>query len=144
MCVAMLTASGQTVAEAAPEQQGMYMSRTLMKHPEIKGEEVPDYINNFFTGIGGKLFSSLGSTPNVCNNAAPLCNRCNPNEDTIVDYSTVIKLLRDIDVHKSSGVEDISATVLKDALMILAPQLTDLIMIAYIMCRSPKNGHLPL
>ena len=48
-------------------------------------------------------------------------------DDTTVSYSTVVDLLKAIDVHKSSGIENISATVLKDALLILAPQLTTLI-----------------
>ena len=94
---------------------------------EIKGADVPEYINSFFTGIGESLFNSLGNKPVVSNVNKPSSNRYKPTNDTMVCYSKIIKLLNDIDVHKSSGVDNISAAVMKDALLIMAPQLTSLI-----------------
>ena len=94
---------------------------------ELRGDLVPGYINDFFSNIGGELFNKLGDAPVVSHNKQPSCEFHIATEESEVGYSEVLKLLKDIQVHKSSGIADINTAVLKDALLLMAPQLTELI-----------------
>ena len=93
----------------------------------VSGDDVPEYINTFFTNIGGKLFNDLGTKPNV--SPMPQCRvSCEaPVSNHTVSYSEVLAVIKKIVIHKSSGITHISTKVLKDALLLMAPQLTSLI-----------------
>ena len=51
----------------------------------------------------------------------------------------MLTLIRAIEVHKSSGIDDINAAVLKDALLVLAPQLTHIINTGLHTIKFPKK-----
>ena len=84
----------------------------------FEGADTASFINSFFVGIGPKLaqnhnvnweFHGLG-VPESC-----------PPFNTQVEQ--VLKLCREIKTVKSSGFADISTVVLKDAFLVLIPQL---------------------
>ena len=105
---------------------------------EIKGEEVPSYINKYFTTIGSDLFKSLGTAPNVHTHSKASNNTYDVTQDTNITYTEVVSLVRKIEVHKASGIDDISTSVLKDAFLILAPQLTSIINLSLHSTTFPK------
>ena len=85
---------------------------------------VADFINNFFSNIGPKLAKAhkepwkLFGDEYLTRGADRLqCPRF------VTDYEEVLKLCKDIKTTKSSGFEDISARVFKDAFRVLIPQL---------------------
>ena len=94
---------------------------------EVKGSYVPDYINSFFSSVGGNLFDGLGNAPCVSQDKTAEISKHTPSLATTVTFGQVIELVKKIEVHKASGIDNIQASVLKDALMVLVPQLTSLI-----------------
>ena len=80
---------------------------------------LPDYINNFFVGIGPKL---------ACNFDDDWIDEVEVDPiDTMtalyINEDMLMKLIADINVHKSSAIDNVSSRVLKDAFMVLVPQL---------------------
>ena len=78
-----------------------------------------DYINRFFTDIG----------PNLAANFEEEWRDTIPNYEqekmgnVEVDIIMMEKIVKDISIHKSSSVSNISSKVLKDAFMSMLPQL---------------------
>ena len=106
---------------------------------EVKGSLVPEYINDFFSNIGGELFSTLRDIPQVSTSKEPTKSSYGVTPDSAVTYKEVLDLVKAIEVHKSSGIDDIQTTVLKDAFLILAPQLTSLINLSLHNIRFPRE-----
>ena len=91
--------------------------------------EVPDFINNFFTTIGAKL---VNENPKMQQEyKIPIID---DNVELFqlqeVQMDQLIVLLNQIKIFKSSGIDNISARVLKDALLILNSQMLYLINLA--------------
>ena len=91
---------------------------------EINGERTADFINDFFSNIGPNLAKKhkepwllYKGDDDVQADPQPTC----PN--FITDYNEVLKLCKDINSSKSSGFDDISAKVFKDAFRVVIPQL---------------------
>ena len=85
----------------------------------VEDTDLPDYINTFFTGIGPKLASRFNGnwTPDLPMYQGELMG---PIQIGMQDIEKVVK---DINVVKASSVPFISATVLKDAFMVIPLQL---------------------
>ena len=88
---------------------------------EVKTEEVPEYMNSFFTEIGPDLakkhktaWEYFGST---LDEAMP---------DLGVDFDEVRELCKEIEILKSSGIDDISPRLCKDAFLVLSEQIVHL------------------
>ena len=85
----------------------------------VDDESLPDYINRFFTDIG----------PNLAANFEEEWRDTIPNYEqekmgnVEVDIIMMEKIVKDISIHKSSSVSNISSKVLKDAFMSMLPQL---------------------
>ena len=84
----------------------------------IEGDQVADFINNFFCEIGPKL---------AANHDEPWQFYGRVNEFTCppmaTDFAQVLKLCKEIKTTKSSGFSDVSSKVFKDAFLVLVPQL---------------------
>ena len=85
---------------------------------EVQDEGVADYINNFFSSIGynlAKVFDENWDTDMV---------RTNYEMDSIqTNAEEVIKLVNDINIYKSSCIENLSSVIMKPALQAIIPQL---------------------
>lgn len=102
---------------------------TVQLENELTGEVIPvdqtaSYINNYFSNIGQELFSKLPPvgilTPDV---------EIDDDEnliglDELICKDDVEKLVKKINVDKSSGLEGVNSRVLKDALLLLVEELT--------------------
>ena len=85
---------------------------------DVTPGEVPNFINTFFTGIGPKLarehknrWSYVGTEIH------------NSMEDMSTTLEEVVKLCKDINPMKSSGIHNLSARICKDAFMVLSDKL---------------------
>ena len=86
---------------------------------EVKTEETSTFINNYFTNIGPKLASKFNE------NWKYFGNEINETLDDIkIIEGYVYDFVKDINICKSSGFEDISSKCLKDALLVLIAQLS--------------------
>ena len=86
---------------------------------EIEMHQTADYINEFFTNIGPnltELFTAKWETDML------QCIHSLPDMDTNEDE--VYKLIKDINIYKSSAIDHLSAILLKPAFLALVPQLT--------------------
>ena len=102
----------------------------------LEHEYVPEFINNFFTTIGAKL---VKDNPKMKYNFVPpvIVQNINPFQLQEIQIDQLLVLLKQIKVHKSSGLDNISSMVLKDALMILSSQ------ILYIINMSIRTNRFP-
>ena len=106
----------------------------------VKESMVPDFINSFLSGIGPKL-AKIHDEPweffgvQLAEREADRL-QC-PNFGT--DYEEVSKLCKDIQISKSSGFEDISAKVFKDAFRVLILQLVYLFNLSFSMGVFPDR-----
>ena len=86
----------------------------------VEDNMLPSYINSFFTDIG----------PNLANKFRDdwvddlTVYEGEEIGDIHIDEQYMEKLVKDINVHKASSVVNVSAYVLKDAFLVLIPQLT--------------------
>ena len=85
----------------------------------IPNDELPSYINSFFTNIGPVLAQEFDK---------PWRDDLSIQSETMmpdltVDEYALGRIIEDIDVYKSSSIQNISSTVLKDAFQILLPAL---------------------
>ena len=99
----------------------------------LEDNEVSGMINQYFTGIGAKLASNNNSIwvadfPRVDNNI----QNWNVTEEEVLGY------LKDIKVHKTSAIDGLSSSVLKDAFIFLSQELT------YIYKCSLETGKIPM
>ena len=90
-------------------------------HSNIEQQNTADYMNKFFTNIGPTLAKShkkqwvyYGETVEEA------------VDDLFTDTDEVIKLCREIETLKSSGMDEISSKICKDAFLVLANQLVHL------------------
>ena len=101
---------------------------------EIPQDETASYINDFFTNIGPVLAKNYkeewkyyGAEFNE------IINDLDINEGIVFD------LVRDIDISKSSGFDNISSRCLKDALSVLIPHLTHIFRKSIVSGICPKT-----
>ena len=86
----------------------------------VEDIDTPNYINTFFTDIGPNLANSLNDT---WVDDLPLYEG-EKIGNIHVDEQVMGKLISDINVNKASSVLNISTKILKDAFLVLIPQLT--------------------
>ena len=85
----------------------------------VDDDGLPDYINRFFTEIGPKLADRFDDdwTDNIPNFHEEEMGNLE------VDLQTMEKVVRDININKSSSTPYLSSRILKDAFMVMLPQL---------------------
>ena len=85
----------------------------------VDDECLPDYINTFFTEIGPNLANNF--TDDWVNNMPEYQGETLGNVQ--VNNQQIEKLIREIDTSKSSSIPHVSSNVMKDAFLVLIPQL---------------------
>ena len=87
-------------------------------HKEIESEDTADFINRYFTNIGPNLAKQHNKRWEYFGETV---------EQSIDSFNTnleeVNKLCKDINIMKSSGIDEISSRLCKDAFMVLGHQL---------------------
>ena len=92
-------------------------------------EDTADYIQKFFINVGNAKNDGTKQNPR-CNfsagNSDPVISRNNLDNGSLqrVDNREVLRLVKNININKSSGIKDISSTVLKEAVITLITPLT--------------------
>ena len=81
--------------------------------------EIPDYMNTFFTEIGPNLAKKHSTEWRYYGDTSVI-----DIPDFRTDFEEVILLCRDIECLKSSGMDEISSRICKDAFLALPEQLT--------------------
>ena len=100
---------------------------------EIQDTDIANYINDFFAHIGSKLAADF-NTPWYFDGIE---NNDDYIENIIVTHDEVLKICREIDVNKSSCIENVSSKVMKDALIHLNRKFT------HVMNNSLTKGIFP-
>ena len=99
----------------------------------IDDSNTPDVMNRYFTEIGPKLASSMNVEWSFYGSGA---DQTIP--ELMIDITTVQELIKQINTNKSSALDGISATALKDALQSIPEQLT------YLFNKSLASKTVPL
>ena len=90
-------------------------------HDPIPTEETAEYINDFFADIGPTLANAIPHN-DIVTRPQTVPKACMP--EMRVNEAEVLKEVNKIDVYKSSSVSQISSRLLKDAFLVIIPQLT--------------------
>ena len=105
---------------------------------KLEGKEASEFCNEYFATIGEKLYNKLQLEEDTLPDAklrpeeqlAEIANTQGVDTETLevpeVDYDDMSKLVNNISTDKSSGLDGISARVLKDAFLYLIPHLCDM------------------
>ena len=99
---------------------------------EVKLDKTAKYINDYFTNIGPKLASKFNERWKYFGNETE-----NDIDEINVIEGYVYDFVKEIDICKSSGFSEISSMCLRDALIVLIPQLL------YIFKQSVNTGKFP-
>ena len=118
----------RVIKEVFPTTQKNPKIQTKLQGPqgEISPNDIPDYVNDFFINVGTNL---------VSDNKVKRTKKENPREISAgsqlvlegVTHERILTLLKQINTNKSSGVQDLRASVLRDALQILSSQVCSLV-----------------
>ena len=92
----------------------------------VEPADTADYINNFFSNIGLKL--ALQHTEPWVFHGTELLDEC-PGLKT--NFAQVLQLCKEINTSKSSGIPNCATKVLRDAFMVLIPQLVFLFNLSF-------------
>ena len=111
----------QSVIPSKKAKGGSIVLKDSNNGLEINADEVPGYINEFFTNIGPNLAKSHKE-------AWIYYGKVNQNSigDPIVRQEEVLTLCKGINTMKSSGFDKISSRVCKDAFLVLVDKLVHL------------------
>ena len=104
----------------------------------IKDSETANYINNFFANIGTTLAQHF-DTPwvdDVSTNSGIII------DDLVVNEDLLLKIIQNIDTHKSSSITNVSSRILKDAFLVTIPQLTYMYNLSLRTCTFPDSWKL--
>ena len=135
----------KTIRSVIPEEKGSAGQDILLSHDgkKLKKQEVAHYINNYFINIGKDV--SCLTPPSL--NKVPEKDEMTGNDDSDTDkfwhfsdilQSDVLKVVKCINVSKSSGIDNISSLILRDAFTILLAQITHLFNLTVSTCSFPK------
>ena len=100
----------------------------------IDVEETSNFINDFFINIGPNLAKKINSNWSYFEN-----EELNQIGEMEIDKGRVHALVSDIDISKSSGIDNISSKCLKDAFLILNYQLCYLFELSISECIFPES-----
>ena len=126
----------QNVKNVLPDSDaGNRVKLSLKDRPSLSDEDTAVYINNYFVNVGKKLVHQLNAPPSVCD--PDLNDQHNGFGFQPIVKAELNKLIANISVYKSSGVDNISSRALKDAFDVLIDQLL------YIMNQSILSSTFP-
>ena len=99
-------------------------------------EQTPNFINDFFTNIGPNLAINfdLPWSDNMKH-----YNKIDSMPNLGVTEEIVLTIVKEIDIHKSSAINNVNTTVLKDAFLVLIPQLTFMYNLSFVTNTFPES-----
>ena len=115
------------IKSIVPGKMGKASQITLVDRSNVGGtarevnvekRDTADFINNFFSSIGGKLAANFDQQWEF--KGVTTAEECQP---LYADFELVSKLCKEIKTTKASGFSDISSRVLKDVFRVIVPQL---------------------
>ena len=125
-----------TIGEIIPSNKKDQVKIHLVDRDSAKPipeSDIANSINKYFTNIGPDLAKQLNATWSYDGEITDLSI-----PDVTTDEETVTKLCKEIDIGKSSAIENISSTLIRDALLAIPTAIT------YVMNICLKNGVFPL
>ena len=120
-----------------PKKFWRVLNSNLLKGKEIssditfnKGNDVYttisescEYMNKHFAGIGKKLHSQFNNNL-LSENYDCMYNLENSCDDIMFDVADIVKLVKDINIHKGSGIDYLPSFILKDVFEVITCQLS--------------------
>ena len=107
-----------TIIPDKKQKQGLMSLVDQNSGNEVEETKTANYVNEYFSSIGPKLASMITEPwafhDHVSETECP---------ELRTDFEEELKLCKDINVSKSSGIKDIASKVFKSAFMVLIPQL---------------------
>ena len=100
----------------------------LNENIEVHKEEIPNYMNNYFSTIGSCLAEKFDNQL-IMNHVLEEC----PNilQPFLIDEEEVLKVVKEINVTKSSAIENISSRVMKEAFYVQITRLVKIFNISF-------------
>ena len=112
-----------------------------LKHngAKIDKDQVAQYVNDYFINVGN-FNPSSPQEPNAVDesvNPEEPCNSCIDSLSRILEKD-VFKIVNDINISKSSGLENVSSFIVKEAFKILIPEVTYMYNLSISSSKFPK------
>ena len=134
----------KTIRSVIPDDKGSVKQDILLSHngEKLQKHNVAHYINMYFTNIGGEI----GGLPPMVNGRVKTSTVLNDEGSghsnsawhfSEILESDVYKVIKTINISKSSGIDNVSSLILKDAFTILLTQVTHLFNLTLKTCTFP-------
>ena len=140
----------KVIRKVIPSDKSPSSQNILLKHngERIDRSEVATYINDYFINVGNF------NAPAACqqDNPTPNLNSGSPTQDTQtgcqdsldmyelseISENDVLKIIKEINKSKSSGLDNISSFIIKEAFGILLPEVTFMFNLSICSSKFPK------
>ena len=99
-------------------------------------DESCEYMNNHFAGVGKKLFSQFNNDAQL-NDYIYMYNIEGSEDEILFSIEDVQKVVKEIDIHKGSGIDYLPSFILKDVFEVIISQLV------YLFNKSMSTGIFP-
>ena len=93
-----------------------------INNKNVVPEELPDFVNNYFAGIGPTLASKITGNWNYNGVRSDI-----ELHDIVVNEIEILKICKEINVNKSSSLKNVSSRVIKDAFLSIPKVICHLI-----------------
>ena len=112
----------QSISRIIPNKKNNNKNDILLKDDngyDIENNETANYVNKFFTNIGKNLANKIDKT------AWNYLEKINDTsiESIKTDFEEILQICKEIETSKSSGINFLSSRILKDAFMVIIPQI---------------------
>ena len=101
---------------------------------QVKEEHTATFINDFFTNIGPNLAQNCNKlwefSGNICFNKI---------ENISTDIVEILKLCKDININKSSCVDQLSSEILRDAFQIVPERIVNIFNLSFTLAEIPET-----
>ena len=104
------------------------------KNTMVDHSDTANYINEFFTGIGPKLAQQYNKPWNYNGIETDIIL-----EDIHTDIIEILSLCKDINVNKSSSINNLSSEIIRDAFMVVPMKVVELFNLSFDLCEVPDE-----
>ena len=122
----------KVIREVIPSYKSNSHKNFLLKDSGVKlgKENVAGFINDYFVNVGNVDPPGAEITENTVlkglSSPSPIDNNLNEKSLEKFNRTEVLRIIKDINVSKSSGLDNISSFIIKEAFQILLPEVTHL------------------
>ena len=130
--------SGKNIQEVLPNKKGktknVFELYDSLTNQDIPNENTADFINNYFVNIGPKLAKKYDIPWNFNGEKAEVVL-----DEIVTNLDEIIKLCQEININKSSCIDNLSSEILRDAFLTIPEIIMELFNLSFELSEVPQE-----